>query len=483
MPTEGFTNLPAEDERPRRLTLLHTNDTHGKLAVQRKWGVFDVGGAAFRASLVREIRAQCAEESQRDGGPDHPVLLLDAGDVLECDPMSHFFHGEPDILAMNRMGYDALTLGNHDLGFSLVALERLRELAAFPFLTCNLFYKGTDRLLGKPSLIKEYGGLRIGIVGATSYTVVLNVHGDDADRIEYRDPTPLVAREVEALRAAGVDGVVFLSHLGIVEDRALAAAVSGIDLIVGGHSHTTMKEPETVGTTRIVQAGRFAEHLGRVDLTFRGGRLSDLRYRLIDVGDREMGELVKGYHDRMAETINQPVGFLDRVYDTDGKYERPAALNQLVLELIRAEAKADVAMETAISIGGRLGPGWVKRVDLYDCMPFDNFLTTLTITGRDLKRLLAYRLTVRKTAFYTQVSGIDFGEREDGADASVGGAPIDDRREYLVATDNYLSSGGGKDEILPALPRTMTKVLLRDLLAGAIARGDLNRLHAAAIAR
>lgn len=463
-----------------RLTVLHTNDTHGKIEAQRRWGLFDVGGAAFRASMIREIRAGCAER----GG--NPVLLLDGGDLLECDPMSHFFHGEPDVLAMNRMAYDAMTIGNHDLGFSLVALERLRELAGFPFLSCNLRYRGTGRLIGRPRMMKEWPdlapGLKVGIVGATSWTVTLNVHGDDAHRILYEDPVEPLAREIAALRAEGATLVVFLSHLGIEEDRRVAGLVSGIDLIVGSHSHSRMTEPETVAGTPIVQAGRYSEHMGRVDLDLTAaGRPAGLRYRLIDLGDRAVGDLVKGYHERLTAQVDIPIGRLDRAFGTRDKYRRPAPLNQLMLELIRARAGADCAMATSISVGGQLGPGWVRLRDLYDCMPFDNTLTVLRIPGADLKRFLAYRATTVDTMYHTQVNGIAFGEREDGEGATIGGSPIDDARVYTIATDNYLASGGGKDDILPKCPREGSTVLFRDLLRAAVGSGDVNRMHAAAL--
>ncbi len=456
------------------LTILHTNDTHGKLEAQRRWGLFDVGGAAFRASMIREIRAQCATSGT-------PVLLLDGGDILECDPMSHFFRGEPDILAMNLMGYDAMAIGNHDLGFSLVALERLRELARFPLLSCNLRYRESGRLIGRPRLVKEYPGLKVGITAATSWTVTLNVHGDDAEKILYEDPVEPVRREVEALRAEGCGLVVFLSHLGVVEDRALAAAVPGIDLVVGSHSHTLMREAEEVGATRVVQAGRYSEHMGRVDLTAEGGAVTAFAYRLVDIGDREVGELVKSYHERLARHVDVPIGHLDRRFGSENKYERPAPLNQLMLELIRARSGADLAMATSISVGGSLGPGWVRVRDLYDCMPFDNSLTLVRLSGADLKRFLAYRATTVNTMYHTQVNGVAFGEAPDGADATIGGAPIDDRRLYTIATDNYLASGGGKDDILPKAPRTVSRLLFRDLLREAIASGAVNRLYSPAL--
>lgn len=468
------------DQPAARLTLLHTNDTHGKIEAQRRWGLFDVGGVAMRSALVREIRAGCAERGA------NPVLLLDGGDILECDPASHFFRGEPDILAMNRMGYDAMTIGNHDLGFSLVALERLRELADFPFLSCNLRTRDSGRLIGRAGVIKSWPdlapGLAVGIVGATSWTVTLNVHGDDADRIAYEDPVEPLRREVAALRARGATLVVFLSHLGIEEDRRVVPQVAGIDLVVGSHSHSRLTEPEYIGGVPMVQAGRYSEHMGRVDLDLTAaGRPAALRYRLLEVGDRAMGELVKGYHERLTRMVDVPIGHLDRAFGSENKYEKPAPLNQLMLELIRARSGADCAMATSISVGGTLGPGWVRLRDLYDCMPFDNSLTVLRIAGADLLRFLAYRAGTANTMFHTQVNGVEFGDDPGGSDARIAGRPIDPARTYTIATDNYLASGGGKDDILPKCPREGSTILFRDLLRAAVASGDVNRLHAASL--
>jgi len=131
-----------------KLTILHTNDTHGKIETVTSFGAMDIGGVVSRSSLINEIRA---ENSRYD---NCYTTVLDLGDILEGDPMSQFFHGEPDILTMNHMGYEASIIGNHELGFSIKSFEKMMEMANFPFLACNLIFHCRHFSLDGPSAIK-----------------------------------------------------------------------------------------------------------------------------------------------------------------------------------------------------------------------------------------------------------------------------------------------------------------------------------------
>ncbi len=452
------------ENKKTSLTILHTNDTHGKVEAQRKWGLFDVGGVVFRSSLINEIRH---ENNRKE---NHHTMLLDGGDILENDPMSHFYKGEPDILAMNHMKYDATTIGNHELGFTIDAFKKLDNLANFPFLSCNLRYLSDEKLIGIPYIIKEINGIKIGILGVTSYTVLLNVHKNDLGNIIYEEAESTIKKYMAEIKNEGIDYLILLSHLGIEEDREIAEKIDGIDVIIGSHSHTFIHEAEIINDTKIVQAGRYSEAMGRIELEFTSKKCTSFYYRLMPVGDNELGKIIKPYHEELCSKIDVPIGTLKEELNSKDKYTSPAALNQYVIQLMIDETGADFGMETAISIMGNLGPGNVTMRDIYEIMPFDNFVTTVKINGRELKELLEYRSTTLNTMFYTQVQGIEFTNKTE-TEYKIKGEEIIDEKVYTMVTDNYLVSGGCKDPILPNLKeKNVSSVINRDLLIKAISQ-------------
>jgi len=260
-----------------RVVLLHTNDTHSRLdPFPMDGGRFEgLGGVARRKTLVD--RARKAEPN---------VLLIDCGDVFQGTPYFNFFGGVAEYEAMSRLGYDLATLGNHDFDGGTATLKKAMEHAKFQFVCANHAY--TDPELAarvKPWVVHSFGDVRVGFFGlsvAFEGLVAPNLHTG----AEYRDVLESAREAVKALREReGVHAVVAITHLGVDDDAhspgdvTLAKSVGGIDLILGGHSHSWLKKPKAVerpggGVTQIQQVGFAGIWLGRVVLAFEGTRLA-----------------------------------------------------------------------------------------------------------------------------------------------------------------------------------------------------------------
>ncbi|KAA9338324.1 twin-arginine translocation signal domain-containing protein [Hymenobacter busanensis] len=253
------------------LTILHTNDMHSRIdpfpVNSAQWA--DQGGMARRAALVQSIRKEQPN-----------VLLLDAGDIWQGTPYFNFFGGELEYKLMSQMGYDAATLGNHDFDNGLEGLQKQLPNAQFPFIIANYDFSQTP-LKGRfqPYKVFEKQGVRIGVFG-----VGIEMAGLIADKnfgaTKYLDPIAVAKEQVQHLRGPEkCDLVICLSHLGYkyesakVDDHKLAAAVPGIDLILGGHTHTFLDTPTVVEgaqghRTLVNQVGWSGIKLGRIDYSF-----------------------------------------------------------------------------------------------------------------------------------------------------------------------------------------------------------------------
>jgi 5'-nucleotidase len=258
-------------QKAKRLTVLHTNDTHSQIEPLPNDGraYAGMGGMARRANLIKQIRAQ--EEN---------VLLLDAGDMFQGTPYFNYFGGEPEFKLMSAMGYDAITLGNHDFDNGVAGLERVLHNAQFSILNANYNFSQTGlRGKFKANQIFDKGGIKVGVFGLGIKLAGL-VPDSLFQGIKYYDPIAVAKEQVADLKKQGAQLIICLSHLGYEaandapSDLILATQVSGIDLIIGGHTHTFLTEPkpvihpETGHQTLINQVGWAGINLGRIDFSF-----------------------------------------------------------------------------------------------------------------------------------------------------------------------------------------------------------------------
>jgi len=265
--------LPAhvDDTKEATLTILHTNDTHSRLEpfpadAGRNAGL---GGVAARAELIKQIRNETEQ-----------VLLLDAGDIFQGTPYFNVFKGEPEIKAMTMMGYDACTIGEHDLYAGVENLALQLQYANFPVLLCNYDFTNTP-MEGKCLAYKIFdkGNIRVGVLG-----IGIKLEGLIANNLFektiYKNPVECANATADLLRRKECDLIICLSHLGdkydepsLVSDEILAKECYDIDLIIGGHTHRFFNKPKIYTnkrghTTLVNQVGWAGIELGRLDYSF-----------------------------------------------------------------------------------------------------------------------------------------------------------------------------------------------------------------------
>ncbi|MFZ4197895.1 choice-of-anchor I family protein [Paenibacillus sp. NPDC058898] len=460
---------------PWKLTVMHTNDTHAHLSE-----------VARRAALVKQVRSE--------GGNS---LLLDAGDVFSGDLYFTKWFGLADLAFMNYMGYDAMTFGNHEFDQGTKTLADFVSKAQFPLVSANVDLSqdaNISHLIRKPAVIDTdqpkttansgvypyvtllVDGQKVGVFGLTTEDTAET--SSPGKNVVFNEAVTSARATVEAMEQEGLNIIIGLSHLGYAKDQALAEAVEGIDLIVGGHTHTTLNAPEVVtdnehGTpTVIVQANEWGKYLGRVDLQFdKEGKVlvgeGELGGQLIPVDsnvaeDKQAKDMLAPYNAELEELMKQVVGIADVLLD--GKREnvrsKETNLGNLIADGMLVKAKelknADVALTNGGGIRAAIDEGEITMGELRTVMPFGNTLFVMDVTGQQLKVGLENGISGAKLADlpgkFPQIAGMKFkwdpsapaGNKVYDVQIMKGGSykPLVLTETYRMATNSFVAKGG-----------------------------------------
>jgi 5'-nucleotidase / UDP-sugar diphosphatase len=469
--------------RTFNLSLMHTNDTHAYL-----------DNVAKRVTAIKEVRAE---------KPD--ALLLDAGDVFSGTLYFNEFKGQADLEFMNLAGYDLMTFGNHefDLGASPEGHQALADFvknADFPFVSSNVdFSKDMDMkaLTNKriplkaknsniyPAVIKRVNHEKIGFIGLTTEETA---EISSPEGVVFKNYIESAQKAVKDLERRGVNKIVAITHLGYDDNPAydndleLAKYVDGIDVIVGGHSHTKLLEPvvstkdengKTKDTTVIVQASQYSEFLGTLDVQFnKKGEVVGQAGKLIEVKtkaeDPEAAKLLKKYSSKIAELKNTPTGGETAKELTNPRSEgtgpsvrsNETELGNFITDGMLDKAKemnpnVSFALQNGGGIRAPINAGPITYGDVLTTLPFGNTLATMKLTGAEIKTALEHSVSQapKESGGFLHVSGMKFtydstkpaGSRVvtmevKNADGSY--TAIDAAKEYVIATNAFTAKGG-----------------------------------------
>ena len=417
----------------RRVVLLHTNDIHGRAE-----------GLARIATLVGQ---------ERDANDDAVVLYLDAGDAEDwTNPLSNVTKGVAMMRLLDAAGCDAAAVGNAGiLRYGPGVLADEARAVTFPLLAANLRAPDGGVLPGvRPAVVLAVDGVRVGLIGVTAAEV-------SPGRKPYElyfgltdlPVEPLVRDLAAELRREGADVVALLSHLGLHDDRELAPRLHGVvDLVVGAHTHDLLPRGECFDGVLVVQAGNYAEHVGRVELSLADKAVVAIEASVLAVADDVPPHpAVVAEHDaigREVETyLDEMVGEL--VDELDWAADRECGAAAFMADVMRERMGAEVGLATVgASFTGPLPAGPLRRRTLYDACPSAGCPGVTELSGAELRELVARGLEPeRAQATPRPLRGnpqgllhVSGAEVRDG-DVWVGGERLEDGRRYRVAGSDW----------------------------------------------
>jgi len=423
-----------------QIRILHVNDFHGFAEPYKPLGSDEmVGGIAYLAGRANEVREE------------KPSLLLSAGDMIQGNNWANLSQGESVIELMNEMGFDAMVLGNHEFDFGQDVLRKRISEAKFPVLGANV--DGLGHL--KPYIIKNLKGVKIGIIGVVTEDVSISTHPRNVVGLKFMSPIDTVEKYITEVRNKA-DLIVILSHIGYPVDRILADRVKGIDVIVGGHSHTKIEKPVKVGNTIIVQAWEHGKALGVLDLTVEDGRILGFEGHLEEIKPRIGKEdkaalaMVEKYKQKVNAVLNERVGEAEVDLDGENVRRRETNLGDLIADIMRHASGADVTIINGGGIRTSIKRGEIRVKDIYSVLPFDNYIVAIKLTGKQIRDALEHGVSAveEEEGRFPQVAGLTFKYSPSDQRGSrvkevlIARKPMETDREYTVATNDFLAAGG-----------------------------------------
>jgi len=487
--TTGQSEMIRDESNLFPLTILHTNDVHGRVMQFNDWGNTcdpeDIeagecfGGVARRATKINEIR------EEKDN-----VLLLDAGDEFQGTLFYTQFRGLAAQAFMNYMEYDAMTFGNHEFDDGVQVLSDFAAGLEFPMVSSNIDFSNEPLMseLAERYIIREFDGRKVGIIGYTTEDVPSLAN--PGPNVEFNGIEESLRAVVEELEAQDVNIIIALSHAGLGRDVNIAEEVAGIDVIVGGHTHSYLSNfsedaegpyPWMASSpdgepVLVVTAKSWGMYLGELDLEFSEDGIAE-RWNgepiLMDASiDEDPGalDLVADMYREVEPLTMLTVG--TTLVDLEGREEvsrhYECNLGNLICDALLWETQAagtTIAMFNGGGIRSGIPSGEITMAQILEVLPFGDTLAYFSLTGEDLHETLEYGVSRAEdplnegTGRFLQVAGLKYtwdpsapvGERivdMEVQNENKTWGPVDPEEVYKIVTLLYIREGGDGYEIL-----------------------------------
>jgi len=434
------------------ITIAHTNDTHGRV----KEGKYDGMGFAKISTKIQELRANNSN-----------VLVLDAGDTFHGLPIASISKGKSIVDVMNTIKYDAMVPGNHDFNYGQDRLLELAKLADFPIIASNIVKTDGTKLLTQ-YVIKEFEGVKIAIFGLATPETEYKTNPKNVAGLTFSDPVK-AAKEMVAELKDQADVIIALSHLGLDEastytSQKVAEEVDGIDIIVDGHSHTTLPEGKQVGNTLIAQAGNYDQNLGILNVVVENGKVTKTaelftKEAAVDLTeDQSIVALVEAIDAENSSTTSVVLG--NAAVELNGERENVRTgetnLGNLVTEAMLKAAGADVAFTNGGGFRASIDAGEITMGEIITVLPFGNYGVVKAVKGADIIEALENGVSAYPNPHgpFPHVAGMTFTfdpSKEAGNrinTVSVGGKTINPDATYKLVTNDFIAAGGDQYTML-----------------------------------
>ena len=430
----------------KKFTILHSNDMHGDFLaeVQGEKGEL-IGGLALLSGYINKVRQE--EEN---------VLYLISGDMVQGSLIDSEYKGISTIEIMNYLAPDVVSLGNHEFDYGLPHLLFLEKMANFPIVNANLYIKKYYKRLMQPYLIINKAGFSILFTGIITEKVMDSLNQDSliGSFVSLEEASTEVGKITNAYKNDDIDLTIILSHIGYESDIELAKMLKpewGVDLIIGGHSHTILDKPAKVNNILISQAGVGTNQVGRFDIVVddETNSIIDYKWRLIPINnklakpDKALMDYIESYKKIVDRKYNSLVCKLAE------KLTHPHRMIETSLGNLIADAFAEIAECDAMFVGAgsirvkKFGP-MVTLGDLKTCFPYDDILRRFSITGKQLKKIFMHIMRKENRnsegECYQVSTGIEaiYNDLTKKLESlKLKGEPVDDKKQYKICLQDY----------------------------------------------
>lgn len=432
--------------KQKKITILHSNDIHGDFIseVKARGGKL-LGGLALLSGYINKVRKE--EEN---------VLYVISGDMVQGSLIDAEYKGISTMEIMNYLSPDVVALGNHEFDYGLPHLLFLEKMANFPIVNANLYIKEYQKRLMKSHHIINKAGLDILFTGIITEKIMDALKLDPliGSIVSLEEASTEVGKICDAYKRDDIDLTILLTHIGLESDLALAKLLKpewGVDMIIGGHSHSFMEKPEVVNNVIIAQAGVGSDQVGRFDLVVDDdtNRVVDYQWRLLPINenlcepDKRLQKFIESFKDVVDTKYSVVVSRFQNEL-THSKREIETSLGNLIADIFAECCSSDVVLVGSGSIRvNTLGPV-VALKDLLACFPYDDFISKHEINGKQLKSMFAHFMRVENRKgegeCYQTNSGVKaiYNDKEERLiSLEIGGEVVDDDGIYSVSIQGY----------------------------------------------
>lgn len=435
-----------EPNKKYSLTFYHINDTHGAFY---KSPVTGEGGFAILGTIIKEARKN-ADKSES------LLFLTSGGDVNTGTPESDLLLAEPDFRSMKALKFDAMVLGNHEFDQPWPNLIKQHSWAQFPFLAANVHPVDNEPFPVLPFIIKEAKGLKIAFLGLiTEHTKFLSAP-DNVKGLVF-DPAIETAKKWVPYLNKRADVVVVISHLGWCSlgkchspnDVLLAQSVPGIDLILGGHSHSSFSKPDFVNGTYIFQAFEKNQKLGAIKIEFLNDRVTLISSEQKPISGKEDPEILaiinpflKLISSKLKKVIGTTTVYLDGER-TNIRYTE-TTLGNLITKAMKVVTTTDFAIMNSGGIRSSISIGKISYGDVLKSLPFKNKVATVTMTGQEVIDYISKVIKMLPgEGNFPQMSGIQVIASKENKiiDIKINNLAVNKNKKYKLALNTYIAEG------------------------------------------